>query len=465
MRLLDLRGQTWWFKIDIPKACRSHFGRTTYLENLRTADVRTAKQLRDGLEGHCRSLFHDVRSGKIVDAAALSAADRGSLWRQTLADLRRDPEANSSGPDGPSLYDIALDAAEEEAERLRSKPSGHKQAKEFTRAFTGKHPVDHFIEQFLSETDLADKTRNERRGLVRQFTAWAKDEDLGLLDIDRKAAGRYVQEKIAPRDRRTGKKHLTAVKTYWDYLKRRGHVEFEVSPWHEQLEPQRGRQGAKKEPERPFTAEEVRSLLYGVPQSVTKFDGLTREITIFGLLSGMREDEIVSLKVGDVIDGPEGMGRAFDLSRSKTDAGVRMVPVHPGLMGSLEKRTTNRKPTDLLFHEFDDMERASDTFGKRFKRYREARGVDDRRDGKRRSLVNFHSARRWFVAEAEHSGQPEATVGAVVGHAEMRQKGFTFGAYNAGGPSGAQRRAVVEAVQLPDRPRGQSATSERPSSR
>lgn len=269
-----------------------------------------------------------------------------------------------------------------------------------------------------------------------------------MLDIDRKTAGRYVQEKIAPRDRATGKKHLTAVKTYWDYLKRRGHVQFEVSPWHDQLEPQRGRKGTKEVKERPFTTEEVKALLYGEPTRVTKFDDLTHEVTIFGLLSGLREDEIVSLQVGDVIEGPDGMGQAFDLSRSKTQAGVRMVPVHPDLMGNVAERTKGKKPTALLFQEFADMPDASDTFGKRFKRYREARGVADKRDGKRRSLVNFHSTRRWFITETERAGLPEVTVAAVVGHKEARDRGFTFGTYS-GGPSGAQRRAVVESVVLP----------------
>ena len=74
--------------------------------------------------------------------------------------------------------------------------------------------------------------------------------------------------------------------------------------------------------------------------------------------------------------------------------------------------------------------------------------MSETREGRRRSLTNFHSTRRWFITEAERAGVPEVTVSAVVGHEEARAKGFTFGAYS-GGPSGAQRRAVVEAVRLP----------------
>lgn len=424
--------------IGIPADVRHAFdGRKRLRRNLHTGDLQTAMERRDQTERELLGLFKDIRRGVVKAAAEEVAELRGALWREAIANP------------GEHDRDFLVGLAQDEAERLRARQSTSRAAKAFEQGLAGQHPVDKFLEQFLTEAQLAEKTANERRGLVRQFAQWAKAEELGMLDIDRKTAGRYVQEKIAPRDRATGKKHLTAVKTYWDYLKRRGHVQFEVSPWHDQLEPQRGRKGTKQEPEREFTTEEVKALLYGTPTATTKFDELTREVLTFGLLSGMREDEIVSLQVANITEGPDGMGQVFDVAESKTAAGVRKVPVHPDLMASVTERTKGKKPTDLLFEEFKDVDRPADTFGKRFNRYRKARGVDDKRDGKRRSLVNFHSTRRWFVSEAERAGHPEATVAVIVGHAEKRAKGFTFGAYNPGGPSGAQRRAVVESVVLP----------------
>ncbi|WP_404928027.1 tyrosine-type recombinase/integrase [Mesorhizobium sp. ORM16] len=438
MRHLELKRRVWWMDIGIPADVRHAFdGQKRRRTNLQTGDLRTAMERRDQTEREFLALFKDIRRGVVKAAAEEVAELRGALWREAIANPKEHDR------------DFIVGLAQDEAERLRARQSTTQAAKAFERGLSGQHPVDHFLEQFLTEAQLAAKTANERRGLVRQFAQWAKAEELGMLEIDRKAAGRYVQEKIAPRDRSTGKKHLTAVKTYWDYLKRRGHVQFEVSPWHDQLEPQRGRKGTKEVGERPFTTEEVKALLYGTPTTATKFDELTREVVRFGLLSGMREDEIVSLRVDNVIEGPDDMGSAFDIAASKTDAGVRMVPVHPDLMDSVTERMKGKKPNALLFDEFDDVDRPADTFGKRFNRYRKARGVDDKRVGKRRSLVNFHSTRRWFVSEAERAGHPEATVAVIVGHAEKRAKGFTFSTYNRGGPSGAQRRAVVESVVLP----------------
>ena len=82
---------------------------------------------------------------------------------------------------------------------------------------------------------------------------------------------------------------------------------------------------------------------------------------------------------------------------------------------------------------------------KAFTYYRRSLGIDDRRTGRKRSLVNFHSFRRWFITKAEQAGIPESTIATVVGH---KRQGMTFGLYSAG-PQLEQLRACVEAVKLP----------------
>jgi integrase len=453
-KYLDLKRRVWWFKMDLPKDVRHRFdGKTAYLESLQTSDLRVAMERRDVIERDIKALFAGIRAGKGEASPERTAEERGAAWRQTLAELQRDPKASISTDDefGLTPYDYARDAAEDEAERLRPK-----EREWFDRAFAGKVPIDEHLKDYLREADLAPKTTNERRGLVKRFAAWCEAEGWSLQDIDRRVAGRYVSEIITPMHRRTGKKHLGAIRGYWDYLARRGHVppfEQTGNPWSDQLQPQRGRKGkaGADEEERPFTDSEVKALLYGPTQDEpSQFDPLTREVTVFGLLSGMRETEIVTLRVGDLIDGADGAGRVFDLKDSKTQTGIRQVPVHPDLAELIEKRTADKKPGEWLFHEFADQGNPGDTFGKRFRRYREARGVADKRDGRRRSLVNFHSTRKWLVTQAHRAGIAENIVAAVVGHSDKDNKPkITFGVYS-GGPSGKQKRACVEAARLPD---------------
>ena len=67
------------------------------------------------------------------------------------------------------------------------------------------------------------------------------------------------------------------------------------------------------------------------------------------------------------------------------------------------------------------------------------------RNQHRRSLVNFHSFRRYFITKAEQADQMEHIIAVVVGH---KRTGMTLGRYS-GGPLLEQARRCVEAVRLP----------------
>ncbi|WP_054005001.1 site-specific integrase [Cypionkella psychrotolerans] len=150
-----------------------------------------------------------------------------------------------------------------------------------------------------------------------------------------------------------------------------------------------------------------------------------------------------AIQVEGVRDG------VFDIQQGKTTAAARPVPIHPSLLEIIKRRTEGKGPKDWLFHELTKERDAGDILGKRFRRYRVALGVDDMREGKRRSLVTFHSARHWFAYNASISGQHENTIGSVIGHRPDKKK-ITFGVYIKG-ISEEQRQACVEAVQLPAR--------------
>lgn len=457
MRLLDLRGQTWWFKRAIPADCRKRFGgRTAHLVNLQTSDIRVAKRRRDQLEAETTEYFELIRQGGA--AQEVSPREWGLRYREVLTDPATD--RGDGGPDDYSDYDAARDAAEARAETYRGRDRS-----EFEDALHGRVPVEQHLDSYLASTSIAPKTKNERRGLVMRLANWCATEGLKLPDVDRREAGRYVDGAIQPMHPRTAKKHVTALRGYWEYLRRRGYVdgtEKRDNPWSDQYEAPTGRRAGRtgRKPEREFTADETRALLYGEPDAgeASQFDDVTRQVTKIGLLSGMRQGEIVTLQVADIErDAGDGFGRVFDLKASKTEAGVRKVPIHPDLDSLIDAllmddKGRRRADSDWLFPEFEDMPDPGDTFGKRFKRFREARGVAEKREGQRRSRVNFHSARRWFITEAERARQPETTVALVVGHVTEKRDGITFGTYS-GGASGAQRRACVEAVKLPSEDR------------
>jgi integrase len=458
-RLLVLKHNLWWFRRAIPAACQKALGRGAWwMESLATSDFMAAQKRRDVLERETDETFSAIRAGTWSGPKAMDAEEMGRIYRaEILAAEESDPGEPGGGP-----LDTVLWAAEAAQEALR----GDDEREAFQAGLQGKEPVGAHLEAYLRAVDFAPKTVGERRGNIGRFAKWAAAQRPAMtLDlIDRRKAGRYVAEVIDPMHPSTQKKHLAALRGYWSWLAARGHVTLPPAvlmgtgwPWDGQQAPKTGKRAERgaRDTERPFTSAEVKLLLdpAALPDFNADHGAMIREVLRISLLSGMRLAEVLTLWAGDVRQGTEGAGLVFDIQEGKTEAAARAVPVHPALMdlvqGRLKDAKGNPKGAEVwLFHEMQNERDAGDTFGKRFKRYREALGVDDKREDKRRSLVNFHSARRWFATAADRAGQPEGVIKDTMGH--VPDKGNVTRRSYIRRSSEAQMRACVEAVKLPD---------------
>lgn len=458
MRHLQRKGNLYRFRISIPADLQPHFdGRKFFIRSLKTGDIAEAKRRRDDAERDIVRVFADLRRYGMQPATRDTIRDLGAVWAKELAESRKDAVAWSAKILGRDPSDVepedalsAEDFIADEAERIKRK-YGTEAADKFANIALGRVGVGHYRDAYLAEARLAPKTSRDRAGHLNRFARWAEAEGLAVANVDRSAAGRYVSAELVRGDRRTAKKHLSSLKGYWDYLSQRGHVTERENPWDRQMLPDRSRRverGARDNDERPFTAEEMRKLLHAPQEDRAKAAGRGHLQQIddamrIAALSGMRLAEIITLWCGEC-DTDAGF---FSIGHGKTAAAIRRVPIHPDLVEIVARRTKGKQPKDWLFNELQHERDPGDTFGKRFARYRTRLGVDDQREGKRRSLVNFHSFRRWFITEAERAGQPVSTIAAVVGHQEGRE-GMTFGVYSRG-PSDEQIRACVVAVALP----------------
>ena len=415
---------------------------------------------RDPVARETDHLFASAIAGRLLTTARADVIrEMGTRWAVELEESQKNPEAWHRKVTGHEPFEddltgrvdmlSASDLLDEEVEHL-TREHGNAAADRFLNIVHGRVDVEHHLEDYLREAGLASKTTRERSGLVKLFARWAAGRGLSIVGVNRGEAGRYVTSTLVPMNRRTASKHLTALSQYWSYLIRRGHVEG-PNPWKDQLLPDNKRRverGDLDGKERAFTTKELQALLY--PPAPTKRGAvnwqLMQDVMCIGALSGMREAEIITLWASDVGFADNGEA-TFHLQHGKNPNAARPVPVHTDLMEIVKRRLKGKSGTDLLFPELVKSKNPADTFGKRFRTYREGRGVDDKREDKRRSLVNFHSFRRWFVTEAERAGQQEAIISAVVGHEEGR-KSITLSVYSSG-PSEDQKRRCVEAVRLP----------------
>ncbi|PWU72054.1 hypothetical protein DK867_15930 [Ochrobactrum sp. POC9] len=439
-RYMEVKGVTYWFKMTLPKDMIPYFdGKKSILQSLKTGDRKTARDRRDKLERDLKDIFKAYRDGTENAPKVDIALNLGAGLKQDLKQTE-DPEERY----------LITSIAEDREERLRTE----EERQAFRQGWLGRDPVDKHVDKWLEAAKLSDKTTSEWKGLVRRFARWCEPKGYRLPDdITRKTAGEYVTEELEPMNRKTAQKHMSAIVGYWDYLIKRGlvdHVELSGNPWKNQLQPQRRKQGDRKkleERERAFTDDELKIVLYqdafsGTRGSRLMHDDMMKEIAMIGALSGMRLGEIVTMTVGGAKDG------IFDLSKAKTEAGVRWFPIHSQLQEMIDRRREGKGDSELLFHETRYMPNAPDALSKAFGRRRKALGVTEVVDGKRRSLVNFHSFRRTFITKARHAGFAEADIADVVGHDTEAKKSMTFGVYSEGADM-ERRKAVVEAVTVP----------------
>jgi integrase len=435
---LEKRRLAYYAVLDVPVALRPIIGRARLRKSLKTRSLAVAQRERHAVLAEFQTALKAARAklgGSDVVSEALG-------WRLHLEKADRNPielvlfDGSSSGQfttDRETVSSLLGDRADEIADAL-----GDEAARDFVSVATGRAtPLTSHFEDWLRDSLYKGRTEGDHRRAVERLSSWMTGSGHAtILEIvSRKVAGQFVMKglggsAIAPK---TVNKYVSSLSSYWAWLEKRGFVE--TNPWQRQGVSKKTTASASgEEKERAFTSDEMKRLLTGTD------DKELSEVIRLLALTGMRIEELYQLRVGDVL--PNG---CFQIRASKTNAGVRPVPIHSALQGIVAGLTHDRPADAFLMENGSGSAERSMAMSKRFGRYRETVGVDAKVPGKRRSLVNAHSFRRWFITTAEQAGQTENIIASVVGH---KRPGMTFGTYSSG-PSVDQFRVCVEAVKLP----------------
>ncbi|MFC5394177.1 tyrosine-type recombinase/integrase [Bosea vestrisii] len=449
-RWLEQHGGKWRVTIAVPRTLHGRLG-TRLKKHLHTDSLAMANKLKHKAVADLRARIEreeDARLGKpaaIVREALEVAEYFGSAVEhedvkaildgiaERVEDIKGPPVSattNERTGHPESLYDPARVAL----------------ASDFGAIARGEAtPLATHLEAFHAANKVKARTRADADRAIRYLSDWCRKENLpiSLQAITKKVATKFADGftetsgGLAPI---TQNKYLSRLSQYWQYLAKREFVATDV--WAgltikvEQTE--------HGEEERAFTDEEVRKLLAGAPPRKMM------DLMTIAALTGARIDAIVCLKVKDAIDG------CFTFKRQKKERSARDVPIHPALNEIVQRRSAGKDPNDPLFPEWPAPKKEGSTRERSFKasnqftEYRRERGVDEVVPGKRRSLVNFHSFRRWFITKAERAGNKDTLIAAIVGH---KRSGLTLGRYSEG-PEMRQARRCVASVKLPPLDRG-----------
>lgn len=454
-RYLEWHGQQWRVQVKVPEKARPILGKPRLVRPLHTDSLAIANRLKYRVVAE----FQEMIARALVEARRREKqqtdqlADEAFAWRADIEAEKESPEELAA--DGMPRGGIVSDLLAERAEEIE-KSEGPERASYFYKVASGMEtPIMSLVDAWLAERiDMKPRQQIDYRRAVSKFAAWLTDAKLpgSIEGVNRKFAGRYVSEAMVAKSVhwRTANKDITGLSVYWKWLIKKGYCETNI--WAGQSLRKIKPKGDDQRSKRPFTDDEVSTLLHGITNK------LVLDAATIAALSGMRNEEIARMKVANCTGG------MFRITDAKTQAGIRNVPIHPDLRQLVARRTRGKPPEAYLFHELTDpppgsaMERGH-SVTKRFVTVRRKLGVDDRVEGQRQSRIDFHSFRRWFIRKAIDAlhkgakGYDQWTIADVVGHdREGKALGMTMGRYPGDAPDAA-KKVCVSAVRLPRRRR------------
>nr|WP_263447057.1 tyrosine-type recombinase/integrase [Klebsiella michiganensis] len=230
---------------------------------------------------------------------------------------------------------------------------------------------------------------------------------------------------------------LTCLGSLYEYAKRRYDNIPEGNPFHgHNLEARR-----TIESYQPFTTKQLVTLVENAEDEL-------QGVILIGLYSGMRLDEIASLKRDDIVE-IDGI-RVFSVTKSKTKAGIRCVPIHSKVLPIVD-RWLSLKSGEYLLPTANRIQRAD---GKKGPFYSQA--FTRLRNKVIPTATNrqcFHSLRGHFITCLDRKGIEETRIGTITGQVEKKAKTEAFRTYSAG-PLMKELKGIVELVSYPEIEKG-----------
>lgn len=442
---LELHRGKWRVTLAVPQRLRSQLG-TRLKRSLGTDSLTIANAIKHGVVQELKDVIARAEGKSTTERAfVMREAERlraqAALYEQQHSSEFREAVAERFYEiRGKRIALTTIDHGDEVVEIETFDPGRDQLAAQFKNvAFGSSIPFDLHLPAYRKEKlKVKKRTEDDLVRAIERLREWCVEHRIeeNVASVGTRMAREYVrsltlERGLAPR---TVKKYVTRLSLYWKWLEY-GYFVTE-NPWLQvevDIE-----DTPTEELERSFTNAEIAKLLMGpAPKEL-------HDVMMIGALTGARLDAIVDLKVSDT------EGNFFVFKPQKKEKNRRRVPIHSALRQLVERRREGKKPDDEFFPEYprntkDSLRERSFKTSNYFTIYRRKVGVDARVPGRRRSLVNFHSFRRWFTTRAEQAGVDTNLLSAIVGH---KRGSITLDGYSEG-PEVQMARLAIEFVKLP----------------
>jgi integrase len=450
-RYLTLHDNIWRVSIGVPKPLREQLG-SHLSKSLGTSSIVHARMKRDPVVaefkrriemawqargGRKRSLLAEaIEVREMLKTATPEMADfLEQGLQERLDEIRRSRKVR---------YEKVHDPEEGLIEVERFDPEAEEEARAFSRAAHGADvPIRYYHDAFIATLKISERSALDEPRALNVLLDWLSIQNPPIQpwigNIDETVATKFMDEmpRFTQLSWATNAKYFGRIRLYWAWLKKRRHAK--ENPFSDlAIEKERTQHD---EEERAYADGEIQRLFMGEPMERDAMLDVMR----VAALTGARLDAVIDLRVGECADG------WFTFKPQKKEPSARDVPIHPDLVPIVKRRIAGKNPGDELFPEWPAPRSVTSTrprsayFSKRYTVYTKSIGVREELEGKRRSLVNFHSFRRWFITKMERAGVNGDIIAAIVGH---KRSGLTLGRYSEG-PQMPQAIEAIAKVRLP----------------
>ncbi|HBS5943922.1 TPA: site-specific integrase [Klebsiella pneumoniae] len=389
-------------RIAIPKYMRHLFGgRLNYVKSTGTRDVREARLFRDAVALEWVKIRSQLKPQR----------DRGSKVEQILNELRR-------------VGTYAHEAPEPLSAPVMSCPSLLRMRDQYILQFSEKRKLT-----TLSKTNKA----------VEVFLEHLKKRDVQLREINRTTVTGWLDKLKTEKAPQTIQNYISALAQIWDLARNRYHDAPQDNPW-------RGHGLESKSSKVSYEVFEPGELA----KVFAAMDGdeEMQNVTLIGMYSGMRLNEICSLRAANIreIDGV----LCFEVTEGKTRSAARIIPVH-SLITPLVLSLREKPYNGFLFYRASMIDRAD---GKRStwhsQRFTRAKRKALGEEGTERKV--YHSLRHEVAQQLDRNQVPEDRIALLLGHERGSTESFKTYSKNAASP--AELRQYIELIRYPEIEKG-----------
>ncbi|WP_299591530.1 DUF6538 domain-containing protein [uncultured Microbulbifer sp.] len=391
----------WLFQRRIPKELRHLYGGKPMLtKSLGTSDVSVAKTMAARMVADMDEALRQTRSQR-----------PGDKYRHFLAELEQRDSPALSDREAINLYaEMVQRGGTAAMDAIATKTVGYEGTQYGVTLLDG-------IELSQKRAELKGATRKvigNRKLHAKQFLEHLCLVDIPLAEIKRSQVNAWVEAMASAGGKKgTIQLKVGTLKTIFDDAQRQ-HDDLTVANPFSRVDII----GKAKEGKTPFTDSELKALL------AVDDDYFTRALAF----SGMRGGELCALRGADIKTDEETGIMYFDITKSKTSAGIRKIPVHPSL---IEWASSKAGDPGLLYQgkiKPDKPQRPTEFMNRRKER------------ASIQCSATTHSLRGLFATGLEQAGVRSETIKRLMGHV---QEDLAFSDYS----KGLTLRELKEAVE------------------